>query len=812
LHGFACAGPERIDITAHYGERVRTQHIARVLLLSTLVVFLTGCQILSPVGDFISQRYINTASYFNTYYNAEKMFDDAETEVLTGIQAAREKTAKGQTTVYVISSTARQKFTGSIEKNSKMLSYYPTSKFVDNALLMIGKSYFYLEEDVKAERKFLELIAQYPESKLIPETKLWYGKSLLRQKRYAEGVQLLSTLYTDALQNGTKDIAGLAALTIGEYYFGLADYDNALQFYSQSISALSDDEENARTQLQIGLCYNRLNKITEAETAFRAVSDYSPDYNTAFQAAVYECRMKTRLKKYEPAQQLLFKKLDDSKFTEYFGAAHRELGNVFAAEGNITEAVAEYRYVDTAFARTDDAARSMFALASIYDTTLTLFDSARTYYDKAKIEFPTSEVTLKAAAKADIFGKYFGLKRDLAVYDTLIMDTEHPRPKKIDSLKAGPGEKKLGTFTPTPVPRLDTALARATARRDSATAMADTLARTPAARAAVAARRDSLARVDSIKAIAAAATAKVQRLDSLQRQVIRTKFELAALMYLDMNRPDSALLYYNEVVQLTKDSSLAARAYFTIAEIITSSDSLSRSKSDSIYRKIIQIAPQSSYAQEARKNLGIPLLKEERDSAEVHYWDAERYIDRGKPEEAIPLLRMLAATYPASPYSPKALYTVGWLYENSLLLNDSAETAYKFLVEQYPNSTYTLKIKPKLAEITNAQHEAELKAKLEKEAKEKAEAEIKAKAEIEAKKKAEAEKLKASDQIPPGASAGRDSAGTKMPLDSTAVKLKGIEVPENHRTDTTGVPGSKQLNSPVAPADTNRTKTKPMAE
>lgn len=753
---------------------MRTLHIARVILLSTIVFFLTGCQVLSPVGNFISQRYTNTASYFNTYYNARKAYSEAETEVLAGIQASREKSAKGQTIAYVVSSTARVKFTNSIEKNSKLLSYYPTSKFVDDALLMIGKSYYYLEEDVKAERKFLELISQYPESNLIPETKLWYGRSLLRQKRNTEGLQLLGTLYTEELANGDDDVAGRAALIIGEYYFGLNDYDNALRYYTQSVAALSDNEENARTQFQIGVCYSKLNDAVKAEAAFREVNAFSPDYNTAFQSAVYESRMQTLQKKYEPALEILFAKLDDAKYTEYFAAAHREVGNTYAAEGNITEALAQYRYVDTAFARTDDAARSMFALASLYEHTLFQFDSARTYYDKAKIEFSASEITPDAAVKSGIFTKYFMLKRDLANYDTLIMDVIHPRPKKLDSLAAVKADSvrrsETSTLKEKSLFRVDRA---ADLRGDTTTVRTDTTAVSAAATPLL---RDSLARVDTAALLASAAL-KRQTIDSLSRQVIRTKFELAGLLYLEMNRPDSALVYYTDVVHHTTDTSLAARSYFTIAEIYAA-DSVSRTKTDSIYRKIIEIAPRSSYAQEARKNLGLPVMTEERDSAEVQYWNAERIIDGGKPAEAIRVLQTLAETYPKSAYAPKSLFTIGWIYENLLFANDSAESVYRQLTQKFPTSTYAVNVQPKLAEATAAQREAEQKAKADKEAKEKADAEAqKAKADKEAKDKAEAEKKNAGTPGTPIVPTAGDSAGARSGPDSAATKVKSGSMP-----------------------------------
>jgi TolA-binding protein len=844
-----CGKAEFVDITAQYGERVRTQHIARVLLLSTIVFVLTGCQVFSPVGEFFSQRYTNTASYFNTYYNAQKMFGDAENEVLADIETGRQKSAKGQTVSYTISSTARQKFTASIEKNSKLLTYYPTSKFVDDALIMIGKAYFYLGDDVKAERKFLELISQYPNSNLIPETKLWLGKSLLRQKKTAEGVQQLEQLYSQAKDDGKDDVAGSAALALGAYYFEQEDYQNALKYYTQSLESLGDGVENARTQFQIGQCYNRLGDYAAAQAAFHKVQRFKPDYNTTFQAALYESRMLTQQKKFEPALSLLFDKLDDGKYVDYAGTAHREVGNIYAAQGNVVEAVAQYRFVDTAYAHTDDAARSMFALASLYENVLLRYDSARVYYDKARTEYSASEITPAAALRAESFTKYFSLKHDLGFYDTLITDIKRPGWRKKDSLTMAREDsihRVDSTTTAQKIRKFSAAIP--SERRDTSARMADSSSAAAAQHdtssdrlhprlmhagpSQLSAYSDSVARVDSTVRQMKALEER-QKLDSLSRTIIRTKFELAGLLYLEMNRTDSALVYFTDVVKATTDSLLAARSYFTMAAIYQTGDSVSRSTVDSLYRKIIVIAPNSSYAQEARKNLGMAVQVEDKDSSEVRYLNAEQMLDDGKPDRAIPIFRSVTDAFPKSIYAPKALFTVGWIYENTLLNNDSAAAAYQQLATSYPYSSYATSIKPKLAEIGVARHEAEVKAQAEKEEKDRIEKAAKAKADSTAEQQKLLEKLNSGTHSIPDSASVRpaqdsskagvhgDSLKTPMPrLDpkKNAVPNNSVMPPKQDTTNVTlpnnpaGLPNRDTVNVTVPknpPMLPNQDTTKP---
>ena len=82
-----------------------------------------------------------SCAYYNTFYLARKDFNKAEEN--------RRNTPNPQVQTAL--------YTEAIKKASKLLEFYPKSKWVDDALLLIGKSYYYQAEFTKAERKFREL-------------------------------------------------------------------------------------------------------------------------------------------------------------------------------------------------------------------------------------------------------------------------------------------------------------------------------------------------------------------------------------------------------------------------------------------------------------------------------------------------------------------------------------------------------------------------------------------------------------------------------------------------------------------------------
>ena len=663
-----------------------------LLLLCTLALLPLsgGCQVYNAGAGFVSQRYVNAIAYFNTYYNAQRAFDDAEKEILAAQQA---QLGQPSSVAQGVSPTARAKFNTAIEKASKLLSYYPTSKWVDDALLLIGKSYFYLEDDLKAERKFLELFAKYPESSLRLETELWYGRSLLRQKRYEEGVQTLDKLYAKAVEDNEKEIAGLASLAVGKYLFEKKEYERATKYYQESVAILPDDRMNAKTQLQIAYCFRELGDLQKAAQAFSHVGDYEPDYAVGFTAELENIMILAKRQKFDEALTQLFRFLDDTKNAENYAKVHLAIADIYLAQNRYDDAVNKYSYLDTAFARTAEAASAYYTLGKIYETKNIDYAKARLNYNRARSEFPAAELTVDASKKADAFEKYFSLRSDLSKYDSLIVSVRGRKARR-DSLAAVVDTTRRAENV------LSGGLQTASVHDGQKKNVGEV---------------DSLARLDSMKRANEQALIASERqiADSLKQLTVKAEFELAGLFYLEINRPDSALFWFRKVIDEGEDLEIVPRSLFTTAEIYRSLEGTDKRALDSLYQSIVTRFPESQYAQESRRALGIPLLPVKSDPGEELFLQAERYTEGAHSDSALPFLYKLVKENSKSPYSAKALYTLGWLYENKLEQRDSASAVYRRLIVGYPDSKFAMLVRPKIQEEDSAKREAE---RLEKEA------------------------------------------------------------------------------------------------
>ncbi|HAP35699.1 MAG TPA: hypothetical protein DCQ28_07045, partial [Bacteroidetes bacterium] len=518
----------------------------------------------------------------------------------------------------------------------------------------------------------------------IPESQLWLGKSLMRQKKYNDAIKKYEEILSKE-SNVEDEIAGEAAYELAQHYFFFNNFVDAIKYYNIAVELVSDDELRTQIYFQIGKSHAALEQYDLAEKAYINAEKFSPLYSFIFQSQLQQIKMHAFQKNFSKALDELTEMLDDTKNTEFFSTIHFEIATTLGLQGKVSESIERYRYVDTAFAKTDDAARSYFAIAQYYETVEINYDSARISYNKAKSEFPSSEITPEAIRKADIFNKYSSLILDLSKFDSLKTNALFVK-AQFDSGTTAIQHDSI-------VLKKDTiAIVREDAKVKKMTK--------PGKQEA---KKDTVQLFDStgIKESLQRQLSHIKLIDSLHRSIVRTKFELAGLFYLEIQNPDSALVWFNNVVANDPKSEFAPRSLFTIAEIYRGAKQQSKNVLDSIYNIIVEHYPLSPYANEARKSLGIPIIEAEKDTVLELFERAEVLTDGKKYDQAISIYKKIADQFTTSSLSAKALYTAGWHYENSIVNNDSAIAVYRRLVSRFPVSQFANSVRAKITEFDN---------------------------------------------------------------------------------------------------------------
>jgi len=243
---------------------LKRQSLMKKIFLSIIfAIIFAGCGI-----------WGNFTTYFNLYYNTSDLFEQAETAI------KEQKVDLFSTQEIVVPGSANQQLIKVIEKASKILQFHDETAFVDEALLMLGKSFFYQRNYQKALRKFNELIASDQEGDLVLETQLWVGKTEMKLKEFEKALQTLTNLKTFATEEGEDELVNQSFIEEIKYYITIEDYQNAISLSNRLLEISDDNELNAIVAFQLGKFYIKTEQQNEAVAVFEKVFSYSPTYET----------------------------------------------------------------------------------------------------------------------------------------------------------------------------------------------------------------------------------------------------------------------------------------------------------------------------------------------------------------------------------------------------------------------------------------------------------------------------------------------------------------------------------------------------
>ena len=635
----------------------------RLFLHSILLVVLSGifysCSVFEPIGDSLSLFYDNSVSYFNAYYNARQIFDEAENALMLAQRDAKAKAILSQKPPAAVP-IPRDKFNAVIDKCSSILSFYPKSALVDDAILLIGKSYFHLQDYLKAERKFSELLAQYPNSSLVLESRLWFAKTLERLRKVDEAKTIAQQVAQDGVEEGERAIASEAYALLGLMAEQENDFNQSILHYAKALVYINDSYMRASTNAKVGDLFFSLKEYEKANTAFievyeEGVSDISLNYYGRIQAV----RGYSALKRYDTALFLAEEILDDYRFALYHPMARLEYAAVLLASGFTDDAVSEYQFMDTTYARTEHGARASFALAQYHEKQQGDYQRAASYYVRASA-VQTFTSFSEARKRENALLRLVSYYRDLVKNDSLVVLS--------DSAKKYP-EQFLQLVLP------DTASMAA----DSTEESSDSLVVTPPAEP---------------KYIA---TFTPLNPDSMRTVRARIAYDLAEIYYTEMEIADSALVWFERAWEWKIDSTRAPRTLFILAELKKALKNASPEDIAQTYHTILNEYSWSSYANEVRRILGIEIAVRTTEEDDEAYAVAESLLWSGDYSSAIEHLKVIVGAIPPSTLAAKSQYTLGWIYEHQLHIPDSALMYYRAVAEQHKTSPYASAVKNKIA-------------------------------------------------------------------------------------------------------------------
>ncbi|MEM7789514.1 MAG: tetratricopeptide repeat protein, partial [Bacteroidota bacterium] len=254
-----------------------------LVVLAALGVGMAGCQ----PGSALHSRYNNFRAYYNTYYNATQKLDEGERSLERGDAPVDRNVLVSVFPATPASGGSGGPFQEAIDKSAELLRNRPTSKWADDALLVIGKAYFYQRNFVGAEQKFRETLAAAALSddrRLGDEARFWLGRTFASADRYDDGV---ATLEEGLIaEGGDRRWTSRMRLALGELYARAGRWDEAAEALREGAPEVGDADLAARAYVLLGQVEEQAERFEDAAQAYDQALRSRPVYELAFAAEV----------------------------------------------------------------------------------------------------------------------------------------------------------------------------------------------------------------------------------------------------------------------------------------------------------------------------------------------------------------------------------------------------------------------------------------------------------------------------------------------------------------------------------------------
>ncbi|MGK9475247.1 tetratricopeptide repeat protein [Melioribacter sp. OK-6-Me] len=621
----------------------------------------------------------NFTTYFNTYYNAKTIFERAEEDIL------KEQTDPFIFRMEKVRPQLDKELTRVIEKCSKILQFDTESSYFDDALFLTGKAFYYQQEYARAQRKFIELSA-IPESEYALENKLWLAKTHLQLRNFEEGLNLIEEVKKTALVDEDYELFEKASITKIAFLLFREEYENAVDECNSFLTNAEDDETVALIYYQLGKIHLILDNKEKALESFAKVLEYSPSFDVEFESRIEYARLLRDLGKVEESEEMINDLLGEGKFKEQEDRIILELGNIYYEKEEIDKALEIYKNIDTTYKKKNSAVSADIMIGKIYELYKGDFDSAYKYYNKV-VTSPLIDRELKAEVVSHnkVMDKYFKLNdqindlnlqyiymvnpdrfiRDSVDYDIAYKQYLEQNRQKMERNTARTNNplrrSKEGESQEDTVAVKDTTVSDTTDMSEKNQSLIDLIAKGKVKKPA----RPSIS-VDSIKSL-----------------IAENLFEKGNLFYSELNNVDSALFYFNKVLEEYPESQFKVNTLYALGTYYEAEGN--KEKADSLFKIIYDNYPRHKLYTAAGKQLGLiedaTEIKEVDDPVEKLYVEAEEKYYQKNYNEAIAAFKNIYLQHPRSPYAPKSIYYIGFIYEEQAK-NDSAAFYYKILTSK----------------------------------------------------------------------------------------------------------------------------------
>lgn len=360
-------------------------------------------------GLLILALPLTSCVYFNTFYNARKYFESAQ-----GYQVPESGRPPAR---------AIQDYEKVIEKCTYILNEHPNSKWADDALFLLARSLFYQRRNImQARERFNDMLRVFPESKFIPESKIYLARVERHLNNYPESIRILTEILNE---QQFAPYHSRVLLLKSSWHLEEKDIKSAQEDLNRLIEDYPNSKEFEEAYLKLGTSYLDEGNYAKSKELFESLLARRVARRIRFDARYYVTLSNFYLKEYDVALEQINSLISDEYETALFARLYLLKARIKAAQKNYVEAEDIFKKVIEDYRRSLFSAEASFYLAEMFFIDLGDYENAIKYYSNVSSEFRTSPLVQKAMGRSSVVSQLMQLSDEGQTLSTQQLVQEH---------------------------------------------------------------------------------------------------------------------------------------------------------------------------------------------------------------------------------------------------------------------------------------------------------------------------------------------------------------------------------------------------
>ena len=341
-------------------------------------------------------------AYFNKLYNAKKKYRDAKQTPIPSDGS--------------ISRSQVKMYDEVIEKCQDLLQIYPNSRWVDDAVLLIGKSYYEQREYTKAIQTFEALAADFPDSELNEQAREYLARSYIGNEEPGKAVEILKSFLD---QYPDSDYTPVILYLLGTTSLQIDNEAEAMDYLNRLDRNYSNSSYKLAADLEMGEIFLEKEQFEKSLVIYERLNTYKLEKKDRARCLTRQASVYIHLDRFEEALDVF--KAIDADITLLKNDNDRAMARLLRAEANVgldslQRAVELYLSVNAAFPKSVYSAEGYYRLGIIHQEKMDSLALAQKYFERVPTEFPNSPFSLRYRTASSAVSRLRKTKKGLSLW------------------------------------------------------------------------------------------------------------------------------------------------------------------------------------------------------------------------------------------------------------------------------------------------------------------------------------------------------------------------------------------------------------